>query len=276
MHGEDQRLCLGHITYSNCYPVHAWLLNGGAPAGMRVVEGVPSTLNRMLDAGTIQVAPCSSIEFARHADRYRVLPDLVIGSDGPVRSILLLSRRDPGTLGAGATVAIPTASATSVVLLRVLLRTRWGAAPRFRWFDQARDDPFAGGADAALFIGDVALREGLHPELPVRLDLGAVWTEQTGLPFAFAVWQAGGGSDGDLRRLHGLLLESRARGLADLGALAAGSAERFGFPAERLAGYWRELRYDLDARMIEGLRTFYRMAAEAGEIAAEPELRWVG
>jgi chorismate dehydratase len=243
---------------------------------VRVVEGVPSALNRMLDAGTIQVAPCSSIEFARHADRYRVLPNLVIGSDGPVRSILLLSRRDPGTLGPAATVAIPTASATSVVLLKVLLRMRWGAAPAFRWFDQARDDPFAGGADAALFIGDVALREGLHPELPVRLDLGEVWTEQTGLPFAFAVWQAGGGSDADLRRLHCLLLESRARGLADLDALAAGSAERFGFPAGRLAGYWRELRYDLDARMIEGLRTFYRMAAEAGEIAAEPELRWVG
>ena len=58
---------------------------------------------------------------------------------------------------------MPTASATSVVLLKVLLRLRWGVRPRFRWFDQAAEDPFAAGADAALFIGDVALRADLYP-----------------------------------------------------------------------------------------------------------------
>jgi chorismate dehydratase len=267
-------LRLGHITYSNCFPVHAGIIEGGPPEGVRIVEGVPSRLNELLDRGEIDVAPCSSIEFARHAERYRILPDLVIGSDGPVRSILLLSRREPSELG-GATIALPTASATSVVLLKVLMRERWGAAPAYRWFDQATEDPFAAGADAALFIGDVALRSGLYPEMGVRLDLGAVWSEHTGLPFAFAVWQAGDAPDDGLRRLHRLLVESRAHGMADLAALAERNAGRFGFAPEVLAGYWSELRYDLDARMVEGLRTFYRMAAEAGEIPAAPELRWL-
>lgn len=267
-------LRLGHITYSNCFPVHAGVLDRGAPEWLRIVEGVPSHLNRLLASGGIDVAPCSSIEFARNADRYRVLPDLVIGSRGPVRSILFLSGRDPRELE-GRTVAIPTASATSVVLLRVLLRLRWGVRARFTWFDQASEDPFAAGAEAALFIGDVALRPGLHPTVPHRFDLGEVWREHTGLPFAFAVWQAAGGSDDALRRLHSALLESRAYGLRHREALARRWADRFGFAPAFLSRYWADLSYTLDAGMREGLATFYRLAAEIGEIPGAPEVRFV-
>ena len=199
--GGSERLRLGHIVYSNCFPVHARLLDVGAPEWIDIVQGVPSHLNALLERGEIDVAPCSSIEFARNADRYRVLPDLVIGARGPVRSIVFATTRPPQELD-GALVAMPTASATSVVLLKVLLRLRWGVQPRFRWFDQAAEDPFAAGADAALFIGDVALRTDLYPRVPLRFDLGEQWWAHTGLPFAFAVWQAGGGSDDALRRLH--------------------------------------------------------------------------
>jgi chorismate dehydratase len=271
---ETRPLRLGHIIYSNCFPVHARLMDRGAPGGIRLVEGIPGVLNGMLERGEIDVAPSSSIEYARHADRYRILPDFVIGSRGPVRSILFLSRRDPAELG-DATVAMPTASATSVVLLKILLAKKWGVRPRTVWFDQARDDPFAGGADAALFIGDVALRDGLHADVPVRCDLGQVWWEMTGLPFAFAVWQAAGGTDAQLRALHGTLLESRAYGCAHRAELAARWAAHFGFAPAFLDAYWAGLSFELDAAMIEGLRAYYRHAAEIGEIERAPELRWV-
>ena len=267
-------LRLGNITYSNCFPVHARLLDEGPPNGVELVHGVPSRLNGLLERGEIDVAPCSSIEYARNAERYRILPDLVIGSRGPVRSILFLSTRPPHELDGG-TVAMPTASATSVVLLKVLLHGRWNASPRYTWFDQAREDPFAAGADAALFIGDVALRGGLFPDAKHRYDLGAEWWEHTGLPFAFAVWQAGGGSDEQLRRLHAELLESRAYGHAKRAELAARWAGHFGFSAEFLERYWGDLSYGLDGAMIDGLREFYRQAAEVGEISSAPELRWV-
>ena len=35
-------LRLGHITYSNCFPVHARVIDCGPPAGGEVVEGVES------------------------------------------------------------------------------------------------------------------------------------------------------------------------------------------------------------------------------------------
>jgi chorismate dehydratase len=271
--GEGGRLRLGHIVYSNCFPVHARLLDVGAPEWITIVQGVPSHLNGLLERGEVDVAPCSSIEFARNADRYRVLPDLVIGARGPVRSIVFASTRPPRELD-GALVAMPTASATSVVLLKVLLRLRWGVQPRFRWFDQAAEDPFAAGADAALFIGDVALQPELYPRIPHRYDLGAEWWDHTGLPFAFAVWQAAGGSDDALRRLHGELLESRAYGLAHRAALAARWAERFGFGVEYLDRYWAGLSYELDDSMLQGLTTFYRLAAEIGEIPRAPRLHF--
>src|SRR5688572_20404603 len=148
---------LGHIEYSNCFPLHAELIERGG-ASVEIVRGIPSELNRALDAGAIDVAPASSIEYARHADRYRVLPDFAIGSFGPVHSILFETTRPIHKL-AGARIAITTASATSVALLKILLMLKYHINADYVWFKQEHDtDPFQDGADGALWIGDVALR----------------------------------------------------------------------------------------------------------------------
>ncbi len=269
-------LRLGHIEYSNCFPVHARLIDCGPPPWLELLPGVPARLNAALAAGEIDVAPSSSIEYARHADRYRILPDFVIGSDGPVQSIIVESERPLDALD-DSEVAVPTASATSVVLLRILLETRCGLRPRYRWFDQATEpDPLAAGAAAALRIGDVALR---REPAPGRLttDLGAAWNEWTGLPFAFAVWQtsSGSGADPELQRLHALLHESRAYFHARVSELARRHASAFGLPAGRLERYWQSLTYDLDERMRRGLARFYECAAALGEAPAPLPLHWL-
>ena len=229
----------------------------------------------MLASGAIDVAPSSSIEYALHPDRYRILPDFVIGSAGPVRSIIFLSDLEPKLLS-GKRVAVPTASATSVVLLKILLKIKWGVEATFTWFDQRTQDPFAMGGDAALFIGDVALRPDLYAGKRVRLDLGTEWWEHTGLPFAFAVWQAGSGSAEQLRTLRQTLVESRAYGEAERELLATRYAPHFKIDPGVLADYWANLRYDLSPDMIEGLQTYYTLAAGIGEVPRAPELRWVG
>ncbi len=268
------RLRLGHIIYSNCFPVHSRLLDQPQPGDPLLVEGVPSALNALLAEGGVDVAPASSIEYAMHADRYRLLPDLVIGSHGPVRSIVFISDRPPEDLE-NRTVAIPTASATSVVLLKILLRLRWRAWPRFQWFDQGTEDPFARGANAALFIGDVALRRDLLSTHTVRLDLGLEWWKEISLPFPFALWQVASGTPEALRRLHATLLDSRAFWAAGPQRLAERYASHFQMGASELEEYWRDLTFDLDSRMVEGLESFYRLAVEIGELDAAPPLRWI-
>src|SRR5688500_16084145 len=102
-------LRLGHIEYSICFPVHAKFVDCGVPDWVELVTDLPARLNEALSTRTIDAAPCSSIEYARHPDRYRLFPDFVIGSFGAVGSILLESAQPLETLQ-GAVVAVPTAS----------------------------------------------------------------------------------------------------------------------------------------------------------------------
>lgn len=265
---------LGHIEYSNCFPVHARLLAEPRPE-FSVVTAVPSVLNAALARGEIDVAPCSSIELARHGGEYRVLPELVIGADGPVQSILLESTRPLDELD-GAAVLVPTASATSVVLLRILLEQRSGVRPRYAWYDQATGaDPIESGAAAVLRIGDVALRRTAPRGRTVH-DLGALWTDWTGLPFAFAVWQARAAVDATpgLGRLYEALLDSRAWFGRHAERLSRAYADDFGLAPAPLLRYWRSLRYELDARMQQGLLHYYACAAALDEAAPVGALPW--
>lgn len=264
---------LGHIDYSNCFPVHAQLIAEPPPADVSILTGVPAVLNRALADGAIDVAPCSSIEFARHAEQYRVLPDFVIGSDGPVQSIRFDTLVAPEQLG-DSTVYVTDSSATSVVLLRILLERYWGVSPRFETFDQATIDPLEQGAAAALFIGDVALRRPPDASRHV-FDLGAEWRTWTGLPFAFAVWQARRDMPAhELQRLNDLLHTSRAWFVQNRVALAERFAPQFRVAPPRLLQYWDSLRYDLDERMRLGLLHFLALAAEIGAAPAVPHIAY--
>src|SRR5207302_10262646 len=132
---------------------------------------VPTALNGALLAGECDLAPISSIEYARNADRLRILPRLCVSSQGAVESIQLVSR---APLERVRSVAITPESATSVVLTKVLL-------------PEAEHVPLGVEADAKLLIGDAALRSAFEDPTP-HYDLGRLWLERTGLPMVFAVW----------------------------------------------------------------------------------------
>src|SRR5439155_13877865 len=78
---------LGRISYVNMAPVFYRLDHE-----VEEVTGVPTELNERLISGDLDLAPISSIEWARHADRLRILPRLCVGSEGAVDSIQLVSR----------------------------------------------------------------------------------------------------------------------------------------------------------------------------------------
>jgi chorismate dehydratase len=268
-------LTVGHIEYSNCIPVHALLLEGDAPPGIELRSGVPTALNAELRAGRIHVAPSSSIEYARNADRYRLL-GFAIGARGDVQSVLLETTRPMEELD-GAEVAVPTASATSVVLLRALCEIRHGVRPRYREFVQTDDaDPIGDGAAAALWIGDIALRRIRRTRHPL-LDMGGLFTEWTGLPFVFALWQTSAGPelDDELLALAETLEASRRYYEANAEALAERYAPEVGLDPARLVRYWRSLEYGLDEEMQRGLLHFYELATALGEVPGVPPLRWV-
>jgi chorismate dehydratase len=244
---------LGRISYVNMAPVFYRL-----DADVEEVGGVPTDLNRRLVAGEIDVAPISSIEYARNADRLRLLPRLCVSSQGAVDSIQLVSKLP---LEHVRTVAVTPESATSVVLTKVLL-------------PEATHLPLGEEADAKLLIGDAALQSAFEDPTP-HYDLGRLWLERTGLPMVFAVWAALEPTPAGLDELETALVDSVRVARAEPERLAHESSARYGYPAGFLARYFEKLHYSFGPRERAGLMTFLELARDVGELNRVPELRFV-
>lgn len=265
-------LTLGHIVYSNVYPIHAAIISGVLPFPYKIVPGIPTELNRLLTDRQVDVSPSSSIEYAINADKFRILPDLSITSRTRVMSIILESRHPLADLDRK-TVALTSASATSVVLLRIILELFEGVHPEFLVYEQGAENPYH-QADAVLTIGDLAIQRAAAPSLPHVYDLAEIWHARTSLPFVFAIWQVNyrKNIEQDLRKLYDILTESKQYGLSHLEQLARTGAEQFGHTAETLLSYWKCFSYDFREREQQGLLAYYRYAAELGVIDRVPDL----
>jgi chorismate dehydratase len=246
-------LRLGRISYVNMAPVFFRL-----DADVDEVPGVPTELNRKLLDGELDLAPISSIEYARNADRLRLLPQLCVSSEGAVDSIQLVTRQP---LEQVRTVAITPESATSAVLTKVLLPSAEHVA-----FDEE--------ADATLLIGDAALKSAFEDPTPHH-DLGRLWLERTGLPMVFAVWAAREPVAAGVTALEEALVASVRQARAEPETLAHEASERYGYPAGFLARYFEKLRYRFGPRERAGLYTFFELAQGAGELDEVPDLRFV-
>jgi len=106
---------VGRIPYVNCYPVYGAIDRGVVPLAAEIVDGVPTALNAHMAAGSLDVSVISAIEYARDSGRYLLLPDLAISCDGPVRSVVLFSKRPASELG-GRRVLVSRSSMTSAAL----------------------------------------------------------------------------------------------------------------------------------------------------------------
>jgi chorismate dehydratase len=267
-------LRLGHILYSNCFPPHAGIVTNKVAFPFKLVEGIPTELNRLLYEGRVDVSPSSSIEYAMHLGRYVLLPGLSITSKKSVMSIILQSRVPLDTLNKK-TVALTTASATSVVLLRIILELQHDVHPDYVPYTQGIDNP-AGQADAFLTIGDLAITQPTAPGYSYRYDLGELWHSFTGLPFVFAVWHVNFKKhvEKELVALYDILITSKAYGLSHLQGLARAHEKRFNIPAEVLLRYWNSFSYDFGEHEQKGLLAYYEYAAQIKVIPVVPELRF--
>ena len=243
---------LGRISYVNMAPVFHRL-----EYEVEEITGVPTELNRLLLDGQLDIAPISSIEYARHADTLRLLPRLCVSSEGAVDSIQLVTRM---SLGRVRSVAVTPESATSVVLTKVLL-----PSAEIRAFDEE--------ADAKLLIGDAALKSAFEDPTP-HYDLGRLWLEKTGLPMVFAVWAAPEPLVEGISDLEHALVASVRLARSEPEKLAYEASERYGYPPGFLARYFEKLRYSFGPRERAGFYTFLEMARDVGELHHVPELRF--
>jgi chorismate dehydratase len=259
-----ERPRVGHIQFLNCLPIYWGLVRAGTLLDVELRKDTPDRLNDLLVAGDLDIGPISLVEYLRHADDLVVLPDIAIGSDGPVLSVNLVSQLPLERL-AGGRVALGSTSRTSVLLARMWLEQVHGVRPEY--FSCPPDlTTMLLEADAAVLIGDAALRatyDAPRRGLDVH-DLGQAWRDWSGLPMVFALWAArrsyAEAHPGLVKEVHTAFVHSRDDALAHVEAVAAAAARWEVFDAATLATYFRTLDFSLGPRQVAGLQEFARRA----------------
>ena len=216
------------------------------------------------DIGLVPIAALAT------TPRLRILPGCTIASKGRVRSLLLV-RRASQPLATLRSVAADVASRTTLAYAHLLFH-KWGN-PAVPFIPAAADlDTMLQKADAAILIGDPALfaleeRENRFERSREELvyhDLAEEWHALTGLPFVSAVWAVAPGSALD-ERVADDLIQSRDHGLENIDALVSEWSARLPIPDQTIRAYLTtNIHYVLDEECIEGMKGFFRMAAELG------------
>ncbi len=231
----------------------------GPQQGMFEMEfRIPAECADRLASGAADIGIVPSFELTRQ--KLEVIPGTGIACRGPVRSILLISKRPAAEIR---TLCVDASSRTSVELARVILARKYSCHPVL--CSHPPDlDAMLGQADAALIIGDPALR--IDPAgLPCRVyDLGAEWVGMTGLPMVFAVWAARPGFGGpEVEQAFRLSCRYGRERIDEI--VEAESAAR-GFTPGLVREYLTaNIVHELGDRDYEGMRRFL---AEAGSLGA--------
>jgi chorismate dehydratase len=261
---------LGQISYINCLPVTLPIARGLVPIEAEVEFASPSELNMAYAAGCLDLGAMST-SFYLESGAMTLIPRLSIASDGDVGSVLFFYRREPSR-HSSFSVAVPTASATSVCLLKVLFGEEFGFVCDV--VSTMRPDFSDESIDGALVIGDYALAvDAPWSKLYARKDLGAWWKSRFGLPMVFGVWAArtawAAQHQNEFERISEALTTSLEIGLGRaMPDVIAQARERTGLSAERLHHYYREeLSYAFGEAHVQALRKYESLCQNYGLLA---------
>jgi chorismate dehydratase len=268
---------VGHIQFLNCLPLYYGLIKSHALLDIELIKGLPTELNNLLINGNLDISPISSIEYARHHKSLVLFPDFTVSSDGEAKSILLLSRFPIEELS-GKKVALTSASATSQVLLKIVLSRGYKIEPEYFICPPDLNRMFA-DADAALLIGDIALTHYVGAKDFYLYDLGIEWKKLTGKKMVYAVWAVNRSFAEQQKELSEYVFEIFKKSMAysqeHLTEIAEYASRWEPFSFSFLMDYFKTLRFDFGKDYQEGLLFFYQLAAEIKALKTVPELEFI-
>ncbi len=269
-------LRISAIAYLNTAPLMWDFEHGDAGTGFQVNYTVPSRCAEALRTGTADIGIIPAFAWVQIPDLVAI-PDIAIAANGPVRSILLVSKVPVERIGS---VALDSSSRTSVALSRVLFAKFWNTHPQFTEHDPNLELMLS-QHDAAMLIGDSALRADTTGYYVY--DLAAEWKRFSGRQFVFAVWavrrsaleERGPSTAADVVRIF---QNSRDHGLEPnhIAQIAREWAPRVGLTEQGVTDYLTtNVQYHLGSEALEGLRLFLDYSVDLGLLARKPELEFL-
>jgi len=283
-------LRLSIVEYLNTAPLVRGFTHGPLRGKYELSFTVPSLCADALRTGAADVAIIPVIEYQRIGGLV-VLPNLSIASKKSVRSLLLVSKKPIEEV---TRIALDRSSRSTQVLVGILCAKKWGIAPEC--FEADPDLPvMLEAADAALLIGDPALRLALNAEAYAKRDAAGrisfpgeiaglpkdsavfiydiveQWQALTRLPAVLAVWAAR--REAATSEVVQDFQQSLGFGLEHLDEISLEAARGLGLPVAKLRRYLEEnIDYTLDNENLRGLGKYFSYAAELGII---PEVKSV-
>ncbi len=271
----NEKIRVGRISYLNVLPIYYPLEAEIMGHNFEFFYGPPAHLNKMMSEGLLDISSTSSIEYLRHCDQYQLLPDLAIGSRGPVQSVLLLSRCPVEELS-GKKILVSAQTHTSAALLRLLLTEYIPVDPFYETGSATSVLNTGERPNAILAIGDEALNLRKHEDYPYRMDLGEAWRQWTGLPFIFGVWiiqkESARNNPQGMREAVRKMIEAKKWGQKHIDRMSELTAEKSLLTPEETDSYYEGLVYDLGPEEIKGLKTFGKYLVKCGQLNSLPEL----
>lgn len=256
---------IGRIDYTNVWPVF-FHFPEHLLEEVEIVQAVPTTLNRAMAEGSIHLGPISSFGYAEHYEQYEIFPDLSVSCYGAVHSILLFHKKPLEELRFGK-FALPTTSATSVNLLKIIMEKFLEGRPEYVYCAPKLDDMLR-QADAALLIGDDAIRASWTRRDVMVTDLGQKWAELTGRWMTFAVWAVRKDAierwPGVIQSVYQAFQRSKRIGLKNPRPIAERAVAEIGGSLTYWMHYFTNLNHDFGEPQQAGLSLYYRYAHELG------------
>ena len=278
------------VQYLNTAPLVRGFTHGPLRGKYELSFTVPSQCAEALRTGAADVAIIPAIEYQRIVSDgvdLAMLPDLAIASKERVRSLLLIARKPITQVRS---IALDQSSRSTQALVKLLCARHWGISPEFT--QAAPNVPeMLQGADAALVIGDVALRIAIAAERRIKPGQGSEWVtggaeiglggggdvyiydivkewwHLTELPAVLAVWA--GRTSAITPEVAEDFLSSRDFGMEHIREICAEAAESMQLPESELRLYLeKNIDYTLDAENLRGLERFWMWSSSQGLIGA--------
>lgn len=265
---------IGKISYTNAWPMYHYFEPAALMNPAELITEVPARLNERIHEGTLDLSAMSSFAYGMASDRLLLLPDISVSSRGEVKSILLFSK-EPIESIVNHTIALTNTSATSVNLLKVIMTKFYEGNPDYITMEPELERMME-NADAALLIGDHAIKASWADHPYHVYDLGELWYRYTGHQMTYAVWAvnrsfADNNADA-VKEIAEAFYNSKTASLRDLAPVVRHAVQHIGGSEAYWYAYFRNLVYDFGENELRGLQLYFRYAHELGLMEHEVQV----
>lgn len=221
----------------------------------------PVEMAKQLKAGLVDVALAPIAAYLLDPS-LTIIPIAAIGSNGPVKSVRILSN---GSLKSVERLFVDSRSQTSVLLARLILK-KWYGVKNLEVMnvdvDQFKPNQIKPW-EAALQFGDSALIAA--PTGMTVTDLGEEWAMRTGKPFVYAVWMARNVQIA--REIENDLLASKNEGVKHFAEIAEHYHGIWVFQIPQSKEYLeKNINYSYAAEQVQGQLEFQKLLKEEGMV----------